>query len=301
MVMGQINPFSILEHLTARKSGSKYFASIRTDLISKTAGANHSPLHFGSLIVIDGKKDLRQQRLPNGAGGEKFSTGGLRVGLIDHENILLADVQAALQRGDQLIQPSQLGWRRHAAIEIADQANADAIGIDLASTVRWGGRDLFVPALADLNFAVDAPFAVSDHEVIRHAERIVGPRERDGVPGRAAAVVNIDVLPSRRAGRRVGVENRVNGLRRFNRKKAVRCIRRQGRRRERQQERAGQCENRDKRAEYDDSAMGIFHVCVPRSTGRAMSASKSADRGPASDKISRASSNFPIGRVGGKS
>src|SRR4051794_25935298 len=86
--------------------------------------------------------------------------------VIDQQHAVVADVKLALQRADELRDSAELNLRRDRMIEIADEANADAGGIDLACAGGGEGELLLVPALADLDFAVFAAVAVADDEMI---------------------------------------------------------------------------------------------------------------------------------------
>src|SRR5207249_7687429 len=120
---------------------------------------------------------------------------GRGSGLVEQKNRLAGDVKLALQSIDKLGQVPQLGGGRNGAVEIADDADADAGRVDAGSAGRRGGGDLLVPALADLDLAIDAAIAVSDDEMI--AQAAAGLAQRNGVSRGSLAGMNIDVSPAR--------------------------------------------------------------------------------------------------------
>ena len=84
-------------------------------------------------------------------------------------DVISANVQLVLQSPHELRQPSLLRGRGLGEVEVADQADADAVAIDIVGPGSETGGQLLSPSLADLDFPVAAPVAVPDDEMIRQA------------------------------------------------------------------------------------------------------------------------------------
>lgn len=81
-------------------------------------------------------------------------------------NVLAGNMQFVLQRAHQLNQAALLGRRGLRKVEITDQADADAIAIDVICSGSKPRRKLLGPPLADLDFAISAAVAVANDEMI---------------------------------------------------------------------------------------------------------------------------------------
>lgn len=165
----------------------------------------------------------RNELLAEGADREETADAGGALGLVGKGDVGQGDVVVGLEGADELFQPAELGGGGAGLVEVADQADADAVWID-AGVAGWGGGgELFVPALADLQFAIDGTVAVADHEVI--TQRAAGFGKGISIAGGGAAVVDVDVFPGRLLGLGLGLEDDVHRIRSVDRKEAVGGIR----------------------------------------------------------------------------
>ncbi len=118
-----------------------------------------------------------------------------------------ADVVGFFEVGDEAGQGLELGGRRAGNIEIADEADADAVFV-VAVLVGLGvlgvGPDaLFAPAGADFDLAIAGFGAVSDDEVVAEVDEVAGAVvgvELSRSAGGGGAVVDDDHGPLARRG-----------------------------------------------------------------------------------------------------
>ena len=109
--------------------------------------------------------------------------GGGEVGVGPHA--ARRDVVALAEVGDKRLGRGDLPRRRRLLVEVADQADADAVFVDVvgAGVAAVDALLLIGPALGDLDLAVGAAGAVADHEVIAAAvdsPGSCGARRRSG-------------------------------------------------------------------------------------------------------------------------
>ena len=203
---------------------------------------------------------LREELFAEGGLGEVAADACGGTGLIE-EDVGGTDAEAALEGVDELFETVELGGGGDAVIEVADQADADAVGIDAGGTAGDAGGGLVVPARADLHFAVDASIAVTDDEMIGDAGGSLD--EAQCVAGGGGAVVDVDVFPSAGPHGGVGLEDYVHCLGRFDGEEAIGCVGSQWGGRQGEEKRAGERENKDEAGEHDNATMGFFHGNTP--------------------------------------
>lgn len=163
---------------------------------------------------------LWEELVFEGGGGEiAAGGGGVRFGVVDDEDVVAGDVELALECADELGEPADLGGCWHGAVKVADDADADAGGVDLVGAGRGRGGLLVGPALADLDLTVDGSVAVTDEEVVAEAVVLLG--EGDGVAGSGLGVVDVDVLPAVGDDIGFGLEDNVEIFRRVDGEEGV--------------------------------------------------------------------------------
>ena len=145
--------------------------------------------------------------------------------------LIRRDSEVALQGGDQFEQLRLLGGGRPAAIEITDDADADAIGADIVHPRNPPGFMLLAPAPAGLYYALGDGFSVADQKVVGESARTMA--QRSGVADQCKALVNIDGVPASGFDRDWGFKNLTDGLCLTHGEKARRGIGSKGRRRQR--------------------------------------------------------------------
>src|SRR6476661_2242160 len=104
-----------------------------------------------------------------GAGGKEASDarggGGGGAGAICKPlHVMGGNAAAVLQGLDKLTEAAKLHRGRGLAIEITDEADANAVGLNQEVPSRRERGLLMVPALADLQFAVGEADAIADEE-----------------------------------------------------------------------------------------------------------------------------------------
>src|SRR5205085_10713126 len=105
------------------------------------------------------------------------------------------------------VQPAHLCWRRESMVKVANHSDGDASG---CNAIDPGGRArlrLLVPAVADLQLAIDGAVTVTDDEVVREgSDRLA---ERLSVAGGRARLVNVNVLPPVGRGLHLRIEDHI--------------------------------------------------------------------------------------------
>jgi hypothetical protein len=198
--------------------------------------------------------DSSAKLLADGCDRKIPTRSGCGILPVEGENAVGGDVKFRLQGGDQLGESLELRRRRDRSIEVADHANRDARGIDLAGAGGRGSGFLLVPARGVLDFAVAAAGAVADDEVI-------GQPGRGGTAGGGSALVDVDVFPTGARGAPGGLEDRIESAGFGGRGKRVRRLRtkRGGSHVEQQSGRRGQAA--DEAGKDDERSLGfLFHA-----------------------------------------
>src|SRR5262245_48032479 len=72
---------------------------------------------------------LRQELIAENRAREVAADAGGAARLLDQQDLVRADVQLALEGRHELCEATELNLRRHGAIEIAHQADADVRGV----------------------------------------------------------------------------------------------------------------------------------------------------------------------------
>lgn len=124
-------------------------------------------------------------------GGKIATDSRGTVGLLGELYPTARDMQAVLERTDQLLQVALLSNRGAGLVKIANQADADAVSLAIGRTAR---KQLLRPALAKLEFAIGTSVAIADYEMVREPVGRVG--HRFSASGKAAAVMDENVMPS---------------------------------------------------------------------------------------------------------
>src|SRR5262249_48094582 len=86
-------------------------------------------------------------------------------------NLGLRNFVSGAQVGDQRLGGSDLAGRRGLFVQIADQADADSIFVDVVTAGVAAVNALFLagPSLGDFDLSVAAAIAVADHEMVAAA------------------------------------------------------------------------------------------------------------------------------------
>ncbi len=189
-----------------------------------------SPDESGRAVNISSRQDLISKRRDREIS--PHSRRAPRLGEEDH--IIRSDAELGLQCIHQLRQAMDLLRSRHVGVVVADQADADAVGVDLGDAGRRRGGLLIEPARADLDFAVLAALAVADDEMIGQTHR-AAMGQRRGTAADGLAVVDEDVSPVVGLGG-CHVDNLVQECRAIQRGQRVVTLARQWRRRQREQQ-----------------------------------------------------------------
>ncbi len=116
-------------------------------------------------------------------------------------DVAAADAVTGAQIGDQRLGRGHLPRRRGLLVQVADEADADAVLVDLGVLGVAAVHSMFLvhPPLGDFDLAVFAAGAVADHEVV--AAAVVAKHlavlviDLVVVAGSVRAVVQNDVLP----------------------------------------------------------------------------------------------------------
>jgi len=139
-------------------------------------------------------------------------------------DVAARNVQLVLEGTDQLDQTAMLGWRRLSKVEVTDQADADAVAIDVIRSRCEPGHKLLRPSLADLNLAISAAITVANDEMVSQPTGRF--RQALRATRHGSAVMNINIVPPPwiewHAGR---IKQSVKCLRGVYGKEALACLR----------------------------------------------------------------------------
>ena len=133
--------------------------------IARLDFANHFPgRRTGRALAgfLREREDLLVREMA--ARADRLGCGQVRVGL--HPR--LGDVISRAEMGDQRFGRGDLPGRRGLLVEIADQADADSVFVNVvrAGVAAMNALFLVGPALGDFDLTVAAAVSVADHEVI---------------------------------------------------------------------------------------------------------------------------------------
>ena len=133
-------------------------------------------------------------------------TGALwRIG--NKNQVFRRNSEAPLQCRYEIAQSLLLGRGGGTMVEIADQADADAVAFDPLEPGRDAGWGLLRPTLRYLHLSIRPAFAVTDDEMIGQSGSRTGQRCR--ASGGRAALMDINRIPPARLERNGGVEQSV--------------------------------------------------------------------------------------------
>src|ERR1051326_2595123 len=113
-------------------------------------------MRWVSFEAVPRPRRLRNQLLSELSLGEIAADSARRSGRIERPDPQGAQVKPPLQCINELGEPPDLGRGGACSIKIANEADADAVGIDGPDAGRRGGGLLPIPALSDLQFPVHA-------------------------------------------------------------------------------------------------------------------------------------------------